>query len=87
MDQVKEGEGTLLDNTTVVMGSNFGDASNHTCNNLPMIVAGGGYRHQSHTVLEQPTHLCNLYLELLHKHNIDAGKFGNSVADLGLLKS
>ena len=87
MDQVKEGEGTLLDNTTVVMGSNFGDASNHTCNNLPMIVAGGGYRHQSHTVLEQPKHLCNLYLELLHKHNIDAGVFGNSVADLGLLKS
>ena len=24
---------------------------------------------------------------LLHKHNIDAGMFGNSVADLGLLKS
>ena len=45
MDQIKEGEGTLLDHTTVVMGSNFGDASNHTCNNLPMIVAGGGYRH------------------------------------------
>ena len=87
MDQIREGEGTLLDNTTVVMGSNFGDASNHTCNNLPMIVAGGGYRHQSHTILEQPTHLCNLYLELLHKHNIDAGVFGNSVADLGLLKS
>ena len=87
MDQIKEGEGTLLDHTTVVMGSNFGDASNHTCNNLPMIVAGGGYRHQAHSVLEQPTPLCNLYLELLHKHDIDAGSFGSSNADLGLLKS
>jgi len=87
MDQIKEGEGTLLDHTTVVMGSNFGDASNHTCNNLPMIVAGGGFRHQAHSVLEQPTPLCNLYLELLHKHNIDAGAFGSSNADLGLLKS
>ena len=87
MDQIKEGEGTLLDHTTVVMGSNFGDASNHTCNNLPMIVAGGGYRHQAHSVLEQPTPLCNLYLELLHKHDIDAGAFGSSNADLGLLKS
>ena len=86
MDQIKEGEGTLLDHTTVVMGSNFGDASNHTCNNLPMIVAGGGYRHQAHSVLEQPTPLCNLYLELLHKHDIDAGAFGSSVADMGLLK-
>jgi hypothetical protein len=87
MDQIKEGEGTLLDHTTVVMGSNFGDASNHTCNNLPMVVAGGGYRHQTQTVLEKPTPLCNLYLELLHKHNLDAGAFGSSVADLGLLKS
>ena len=86
MDQIKEGEGTLLDHTTVVMGSNFGDASNHTCNNLPMIVAGGGYRHQAQTAPEKPTPLCNLYLELLHKHNLDAGSFGSSVADMGLLK-
>ena len=65
LDAIKEGKGTLLDHTTVVFGSNFGDASNHTCNNLPTIVAGGGYRHQAHTVLEKPTPLCNLYLELL----------------------
>ena len=85
LDGIKEANGTLLDNTTVVIGSNFGDASNHTCNNLPTIVAGGGYRHQAHTVLEKRTHLCNLYLELLHKHNIDAEKFGNSTKDLRLL--
>ena len=86
MDQIKDGEGTLLDHTTVVMGSNFGDASNHTCDFLPMIVAGGGYKHQTHTVLEKQTPLCNLYLELLHKHNIDVGSFGSSQKDMGLLK-
>jgi hypothetical protein len=86
LDQINEGSGTLLDHTTVVIGSNFGDASNHTCNNLPTIVAGGGYRHQAHTVLEKPTPLCNLYLELLHRHNVDIGKFGSSDNDLGLLK-
>jgi hypothetical protein len=86
MDQIKEVGGTLLDHTTVVMGSNFGDSSNHTCNNLPMIVAGGGYNHQTHAVLEKPTPLCNLYLELLHKHNIDVGSFGSSERDMGLLK-
>jgi hypothetical protein len=86
LDKINEGEGTLLDNTTVVIGSNFGDASNHTCNNLPTIVAGGGYRHQSHTVLEKPTPLCNLYLDLLHKHNVDLGKFGSSTKAMGLLK-
>jgi hypothetical protein len=85
LDQIDEGNGSLLDNTTVVIGSNFGDSSNHTCNNLPTIVAGGGYRHQSQTDLEKPTPLCNLYLELLHKFNIDAGQFGTGKKDLGLL--
>lgn len=78
LDSIPEGNGTLLDHTTVVIGSNFGDSSNHTCNNLPTIVAGGGYRHQVHTVPEKPTPLCNLWLELLHQHDIDAGKFGSS---------
>ena len=87
MDQIKEEGGTLLDHTTVVMGSNFGDSSNHTCNNLPMIVAGGGYKHQTHTVLEKPTPLCNLYLELLHKHNLDVESFGSSQKDMDLLNS
>ncbi len=86
LDQIDEGNGTLLDNTTVIIGSNFGDASNHTCNNLPTIVAGGRYRHQNQTVLEKPTPLCNLYLELLHRFNIDAGQFGNGKQDLELLK-
>ena len=85
LDAIKDGDATLLDHTTVVIGSNFGDSSNHTCNNLPTIVAGGGHRHQAHTVLEKPTHLCDLYLELLHKHNIDAPTFGNSQHDRHLL--
>ena len=87
LDAIKEGDGTLLDHTTVVIGSNFGDASNHTCNNLPTIVAGGGYRHQLHTVSEQPKPLCNLWLELLREHNVDAGRFGSSNGDSSLLRA
>lgn len=87
LDGIEESNGTLLDHTTVVIGSNFGDSSNHTCNNLPTIIAGGGFRHQTHTVLEKPTPLCNLWLELLHKHDIDIGEFGSSQMDLHLLQS
>ncbi|MEC9054214.1 MAG: DUF1552 domain-containing protein, partial [Verrucomicrobiota bacterium] len=86
LDGVQENGGTLLDHTTVVIGSNFGDASNHTHNNLPTIVAGGGYRHQAHTVLDRPTPLCNLYLELLHRHGVDAAGFGSSERNMELLK-
>lgn len=85
LDGIQEGNETLLDHTTVVIGSNFGDASNHTCSNLPTIVAGGGYRHQTHTVPDTPTPLCNLWLELAHKHDIDLGQFGSSHADHPLL--
>ena len=85
LDGIKEGTGTLLDHTTVVIGSNFGDSSNHTCNNLPTIIAGGGHHHQKHSVLDKPTPLCNLWLEILHKHDIDVGRFGSSQMDQHLL--
>lgn len=85
LNAIDEGDGTLLDHTTVVIGSNFGDSSNHTCNNLPTLVAGGGFRHQGHLVLEKPTHLCNLWLELLHDHDIDTGQFGSSERNQNLM--
>lgn len=87
LDHIEERNGSLLDHTTIVFGSNFGDSSNHTCDHLPILIAGGGYRHQGHRVLEHSTRLCNLYLELLHQHDIDIGKFGSSQQDMRLLKS
>ena len=85
LQAIQEPGGSLLDHTTVVLGSNFGDASDHTCHQLPILVAGGGHKHQQHTVLKEPTPLCNLWLELLNAHNIDAGAFGNGDKNLKLL--
>ncbi|MFN6129808.1 MAG: DUF1552 domain-containing protein [Planctomycetota bacterium] len=86
LDRIPEGDGSVLDHTTIVLGSNFGNSSDHTCNRLPILVAGGGYRHQGHRVLDRPTLLCNLYLELRHQNEIDAGKFGSSQRDMRLLQ-
>jgi hypothetical protein len=86
LDHISEGNGSLLDYTTIVFGSNFGNSSDHTCNRLPILIAGGGYRHQGHCALDQPTPLCNLYLELLHRHDVDIGKFGSSQRDMRLLE-
>ncbi|MCE2809009.1 MAG: DUF1552 domain-containing protein [Planctomycetaceae bacterium] len=85
MDQIADGQGSLLDHTTIVFGSNFGNSSDHTCDRLPILVAGGGTRHQGLRLLDPQTPLCNLYLELLHKHDIDVGSFGTSQKDMGLL--
>jgi len=82
---IPEADGTLLDHTTVVLGSNFGDASNHTCHQLPIVVAGGGYKHQQHRMVKEGTPLCNLWLELLNHHKIDAGTFGSSERNMQLL--
>lgn len=86
LDAIPEGDGTLLDYTTVVMGSCFGDASNHTCHQLPILVAGGGHNHQQHRVVDSGTPLCNLWLELLHHHNVDGGHFGSSRQNMKLLQ-
>ena len=85
LQAIPEPGGSLLDHTTVVLGSNFGDASDHTCGQLPILVAGGGHKHQQHKILKEPTPLCNLWLELLNAHNLDAGAFGNSDKNLKLL--
>src|SRR5580692_1868872 len=45
LKSMREGEDTLLDRTLVLYGSNFGDANAHVCNNMPIILAGGGFRH------------------------------------------
>ena len=42
------GDGTLLDHTMVLMGSGMGNANSHTNTDLPIILAGGGFRHGEH---------------------------------------
>jgi hypothetical protein len=41
----KEDRGTLLDHTMVLYGSNMGNANTHVTTNLPVIFAGGGFKH------------------------------------------
>ena len=39
----KEGNGSLLENTVVVFGSNLGDSNSHDRKNLPLLLSGGGF--------------------------------------------
>jgi hypothetical protein len=82
---VKEGEGTLLDRTVVFWGSNIGNPSAHASNNLPVLVAGGGFRHQGHVAFDRQNNkpLSNLYLRVLHQLGVEAAAFGSSTGALG----
>ncbi len=45
---VSEDGQNLLDRTMVLYGSNLGNASTHVTTNLPVLFAGGGFRHGQH---------------------------------------
>jgi hypothetical protein len=48
LKESREGTGRLLDRTITVMGAAMGNASSHEATNLPILVAGGRFRHGSH---------------------------------------
>lgn len=79
----EDGE-TLLDRTTVFLGSNLGDASSHSTKNLPVFLAGGGFRHGQHLRFDpkDPPPLCNLFVSMLQRLGIDADQFGTSTGTL-----
>ncbi len=78
----KEGGESLLRNTAVMFGSNLGNASNHSTNNLPVLLAGGRFRHGQHLVvapkgdLKQSAPLSNLFVNMLQHMRIETDKFG-----------
>ncbi|MEL6105076.1 MAG: DUF1552 domain-containing protein [Planctomycetota bacterium] len=80
MKQVREGQGTLLDNTIVLFGSNLGNASAHDWHNLPLIVAGGGYRHGHHIAhpAKNSPPLANLFVDFAQQMGIEIDAFGSS---------
>jgi hypothetical protein len=53
----EEEGGTLLDRTMTLYGSNFGDANKHTTDNMPVILAGGGFKHGQHLAFDQEQEL------------------------------
>ena len=77
----------LLDSTQVLFGSGMGDGSAHTNRNLPVLVAGGGYRHKTHVVMpeakKQRVPLSNLYLTMAQRFGIESEQFGHSSGTLG----
>jgi hypothetical protein len=79
----------LLDSTQVLFGSGMGDGSAHTNKNLPVLLAGGGYRHRTHVILpeaaEKRVPLCNLYLTMARRFGVEAESFGKSKGTFGEL--
>ncbi len=84
LKQSREDESNLLDRTTVFLGSNLGDASSHSVKNLPVLLAGGGFRHGQHLAFDpnDPPPLCNLYVSMLQRLGIETDRFANATGRL-----
>lgn len=77
-----EADSTLLQNTTVLFGSNLGNANAHHAHNLPIFLAGGGFNHGRYIEKPDGTPLCNLFVSLLNHQGIGTSSFGQSTGTL-----
>ena len=70
----------LLDSTTVLFGSNLGNANSHSAKDLPILVAGGQFSHGKHIMYEGETNapLSNLFVTLLRTIGLEIDEFGHS---------
>ena len=82
LKSIDENGKSLLDHTAVMFGSNLGNANNHSWRNIPIIVAGGGYKHGTHIANDPDDHppLANLFVEMAQRMGVETETFGSSTA-------
>ncbi|MEP3482297.1 MAG: DUF1552 domain-containing protein [Fuerstiella sp.] len=93
LDSIKEPgtDGSMLDNTIVLFGSGMGYGGTHSNRNLPIMVAGGGFKHLGHVDARDTSGknmpLCNLYVTLMQRFGVERDKFNTSTGSFDLLSS
>ena len=80
LSDAKEGDHSLLDRTMVLYGTCMGSANSHSNVNLPVLLAGGGFRHGQHLAFDQENNypLTNLFVSMLQRLGIEADRFSTS---------
>lgn len=80
LKKVDDGPGTLLDRTQILYGSNFGDANKHTTTNMPVILAGGPFRHGQHLAFDRGDNypLPDLFVSMLQGLGLEEDRFAGS---------
>ena len=78
----------VLDHTCVLLTSNLGNASNHDNRNMPVLLAGGGFRHGQHLAFDRSNNypLPNLFVNLLHHVGLEDEGFASSTGTMSGLE-
>jgi hypothetical protein len=84
LKETKGNEGSLLDQTMVLLTSNLGNASAHDNKNMPVLFAGGGFKHGQHIAFDQDNNypLPNLYVSALQRVGLETDQFATSTSTL-----
>lgn len=79
-----EGAETVFDRTTTLVGAAMGNASSHNCKNLPILLAGGGFKQGQHLAFDpvNNTPLCRLYVSILQRFGIREQQFATGKGTL-----
>ena len=88
LSSIKEGNGTLLDQSMIVYGSGIGDGNRHNHDELPALLVGkGGHTIETgrHLRFSQNTPMSNLYLSLMERMGVKAPRLGDSTGLLPYL--
>jgi hypothetical protein len=85
LDSMEEGNGTVLDNSIILFGSNMSNSDKHNNDPLPSAVfglGGGSIKGGQHLAYPQDTPHANLLLTLMQRAGIPEEKFGDSSGTL-----
>ncbi len=75
---IPDGEQSLLDSTAVLFGSGMGNGNSHTNNDLPIVLAGGGYGRGEFKNISNRVPLCNLFVDIAQRMGVETESFGTS---------
>jgi hypothetical protein len=77
LQETKEAGQSLLDRTMVLYGTCMGSANSHANTNLPVLLAGGGFRHGQHLAFDTQNNypLTNLFVSMLQRLGIETNEF------------
>ena len=85
MKSIRDGDGSLLDNSMIIYGASLADGNSHQHHNLPTVLAGRGYgtlQPGRHVRYPSETPITNLYLSMFDRMGVTAGSIGDSTGRL-----
>lgn len=84
LTESKEEGQSLLDRTMVLYGTCMGSANSHSNLNLPVLLAGGGFRHGQHLAFDTENNypLSNLYVSMLQRLGLPVEQFSTGTATM-----